>query len=135
HVKLFLPGAPGAKPVLPVMGPKGPSFSEGQDRPISRDYTPRLYDADAMELHIDFVLHHSGPATDWAAAAKVGDYLGVAGPRGSFIIPHEFDWHLLIGDETAIPAIARRLFELPARKQVLVVIKTRKPTARIDFDT
>ncbi|MBB5214561.1 siderophore-interacting protein [Parapusillimonas granuli] len=135
HVKLFLPPAPGAKPALPVIGPKGPAFPEGRPRPVSRDYTPRLYDAGAQELHIDFVLHHSGPATDWAAGAKPGDFLGVAGPRGSFIIPHGYDWHLLIGDETAIPAIGRRLAELPAHTRAIAVIKTRNASARTDFET
>lgn len=134
HVKLFLPPAPGLKPMLPVMGPKGPSFPEGQERPLTRDYTPRLYDAEAQVLHIDFVLHHSGPATAWATNAEVGDFLGIAGPRGSFIIPHEFDWHLLIGDEAAMPAIGRRLAELPGNTHAIVMIKTRKPSARQEFE-
>src|SRR5690606_25905092 len=108
HIKLFLPSGPGAMPVLPTIGPNGPEFPSDQPRPVSRDYTPRHYDAAAQELVIDFVLHHSGPATDWASQASPGDYLGIAGPRGSFVIPTAFDWHLLIGDETALPAIGRR---------------------------
>ena len=41
--------------------------------------------------------------------AFVGQWVGIAGPRGSLVIPTGFDWHWLIGDETALPAIARRL--------------------------
>lgn len=135
HVKLFVPAQPGARPVLPVIGPNGPEFPAGQPRPVARDYTPRHYDPVAQELHIDFVLHHSGPATDWAAQASPGDYLGVAGPRGSFVIPVGFDWHLLIGDETAIPAIGRRLEELPGDAQAIVVIKLRHEADRTEFMT
>lgn len=89
-----------------------------------RDYTPRRYDAAANELDIDFVLHHHGPATDWAHRAEPGHLLGIAGPRGSFVIPTAFDWHLLIGDETALPAIGRRLEELPATAKAIVIVQT-----------
>ncbi|OWT54269.1 siderophore-interacting protein [Candidimonas nitroreducens] len=135
HVKLFFPHEAGAVPVLPVLGERGPEFPAGQPKPQTRDYTPRRYDADARELDIDFVLHGEGTAASWAARAQVGDYLGVAGPRGSFVIPQEFDWHLLIGDETALPAIARRVAELPAGKRVLAVVETASPNARLAFDT
>lgn len=134
HVKLFLPAEAGAKPVLPIIGPNGAEFPADRPRPVARDYTPRHYDPVAQELHIDFVLHHSGPATDWATQAAAGDYLGVAGPRGSFVIPVAFDWHLLIGDETAIPAIGRRLEELPEDTQAIVVIRLRHAADRQDFD-
>ncbi|WP_143161032.1 siderophore-interacting protein [Pollutimonas bauzanensis] len=135
HVKLFLPPSPGVRPVLPVIGPQGPVFPEGEPRPIARDYTPRRYDPAARELDIDFVLHGSGPAATWAAQAAAGQYAGIAGPRGSFVIPPEFDWHLLIGDESALPAIGRRLAELPEGKRVLAVIETGHPGAQIELET
>jgi NADPH-dependent ferric siderophore reductase len=86
-----------------------------------RDYTPRRHDASANTLELDFALHDAGPATQWAEQAKPGDVLGVGGPRGSFIVPTAFDWHLLIGDDTALPAIARRVAELPAGTRVVVL--------------
>lgn len=134
HVKVFFPATPSAKPALPIIGPNGPTFPEGE-RPAARDYTPRRYDAVAGELDIDFVLHGSGPAATWAAQATVGQYLGIAGPRGSFVVPHEFDWHLLIGDESALPAIGRRLEELPEGKRVLAVIEVPNPDAEPAFET
>jgi NADPH-dependent ferric siderophore reductase len=67
------------------------------------------------------VLHDAGPATAWAAQAKTGQFLGVGGPRGSLVIPDDFDWYLFVGDETALPAIGRRLEELAANTRVLVV--------------
>ena len=135
HIKVFFP-APGAdKPVLPSAGPNGPVFPEDQPRPVARDFTPRRYDRAARELDIEFAMHEAGPAATWAAQAKVGQYLGIGGPRGSLVIPTGFDWHLLIGDETALPAIARRLTELPAGTRVAAVLEVADPSARMNFDT
>jgi NADPH-dependent ferric siderophore reductase len=123
HVKLFFPQPGEEKPVMPVLGPNGPVFAEGALRPIARDYTPRRFDAAARLLTIDFALHAEGPASDWARQARTGQYLGLGGPRGSFVVADDFDWYLLAGDETALPAIARRLEELPAGTKALAVIE------------
>ena len=104
---------------------ESPTFSvkgEGP-QPAMRDYTPRRIDLSRGELDIDFVLHGDGPASTWAEQAKPGQHLHIAGPRGSMIVPDIFDSYLLVGDETAIPAIARRLEELPAGRKALVVIE------------
>jgi NADPH-dependent ferric siderophore reductase len=134
HIKVFFPEGDAA-PVLPTFGPNGPSFPEGTPRPTTRDYTPRRYRTNPAELDIDFVLHDHGPAGMWAAQAQPGQHLGIAGPRGSFVIPKAFDWHLLIGDETALPAIARRLEELPAGTRVIAIIEIRQPEDRISLTT
>jgi NADPH-dependent ferric siderophore reductase len=107
HVKLFFPD--------------GTKNAEGAPNMLGRDFTPRRYDPAQDTLEIDFAIHDAGPATRWAAQAKPGDTLALGGPRGSFIIPTSFDWHLLVGDETALPAISRRLAELPARTRTVVV--------------
>jgi NADPH-dependent ferric siderophore reductase len=93
HVKLIFPGEGGAPPQM-------------------RDYTPRMFDAETGSLTIDFALHEAGPATAWALSAQVGDGLDIGGPRGSTIVPDDFDWYLLVGDETALPAMGRRVEEL-----------------------
>jgi len=121
HVKLFFPRLGQDKPALPTQTPNGPVYAEGVTPPAARDYTPRRYDAAANTLTIDFVLHGEGPATAWAAQARPGQLLGVGGPRGSFIVPDDFDWYLLAGDESALPAIGRRLEELPATARAFVV--------------
>ncbi|NKJ47974.1 NADPH-dependent ferric siderophore reductase, partial [Burkholderia sp. SG-MS1] len=74
-------------------------------------------------------------AANWAAQAKVGQYLGIGGPRGSLVIPTAFDWHVLVGDDTALPAIARRLEELPAGARAAAVIEVADPSAQIEFTT
>jgi NADPH-dependent ferric siderophore reductase len=135
HVKVFFPPAGEEKPVLPSFGPDGIAFPEGVERPAARDYTPRRFDAQANELDIEFALHEAGPATAWAAQARPGQYLGVGGPRGSMVIPTGFDWHLLVGDETALPAIQRRLTELPAGARVAVVVEVANRADRIALPT
>jgi NADPH-dependent ferric siderophore reductase len=93
---------------------------DGQD--VRRDYTPRRFDREARELVIEFALHGDGKASRWARHAIVGQRALVGGPRGSFIAPLELDWHLLVGDATALPAIARRLEELPAGSRARVFV-------------
>ncbi|ONG50972.1 NADPH-dependent ferric siderophore reductase [Pseudoroseomonas deserti] len=126
HVKLFFlaPGQDAA--ILPQQGPDGLVFPT-EERPLARDYTPRRFDPVAQTLVIDFALHEAGPATAWALQAAPGQTLLTAGPRGSMVIPTAFDWHLLVGDETALPAIGRRLEELPAGSRALVVAEVEGP--------
>ncbi len=121
HVKLFFPD--------------GTTNAEGSPNMLGRDFTPRRYDAAANTLEIDFAIHDAGPATRWAAQAKTGDTLALGGPRGSFIIPAAFDWHLLAGDETALPAITRRLAELPVGTRALVVVEVDGPSDEIALPT
>ncbi|OHX10378.1 NADPH-dependent ferric siderophore reductase [Chromobacterium sphagni] len=131
HIKLFFPAAGESQPAIPTVGESGITFPASQAKPAMRDYTPRRYDAAAGELDIDFVVHDGGVASDWAAQAQVGHYLGIGGPRGSRVVPTGFDWHWLIGDETALPAIARRLEELPADSVGTALILVDDETARL----
>lgn len=108
---------------------------DGGARPTMREYTPRRVDLATGELDIDFVLHGDGPASTWAAQAAPGQVLNIAGPRASMVVPDIFDSYLLVGDETAIPAIARRLQELPAGRQVLAVIEIEDEHERQPLDS
>ena len=125
HVKLFFPAPGDTQPVLPALGQGANSieYAEGA-RPVARNYTPRRHDPVKGELEIDFVLHGDGPASTWAAQAAPGQTLGVGGPRGSMVVPLDFDWYVLVGDQTALPAIARRLEQLPAGARAIAVIET-----------
>ena len=133
HIKLFFP-ADGI-PILPTPSEQGLAFPEGAQRPPTRDYTPRSYRATQNELDIEFVLHGDGPAANWVSRAKVGDQLVIAGPRGSFVIPDTFNWLWLIGDETALPAIARRLEELPSGASATVVALVQNASEQQSFST
>ncbi|CAN6484065.1 unnamed protein product [Victoria cruziana] len=85
-----------------------------------RDYTPRKFDTAKQELVIEFALHERGAASDWARQAAVGQKVLVGGPRGSMVVPTDYAWHVLVGDESALPAIHRRLEELPAGAKAIV---------------
>ena len=99
-------------------------FTDALGHEQRRDYTPRHFDADKNELTLVFALHDGGAASDWARGAQPGDTAVIGGPRGSMIIPDDLEWYLLAGDATALPAIARRLEELPARAQTIVLLQT-----------
>jgi NADPH-dependent ferric siderophore reductase len=98
----------------------------GEDEPERRD---------ARTLTIDFAIHEAGPATRWALKAEPGDALTVSGPRGSAVVPPTFDWWLLVGDETALPAIGRRVEELPRTAQVISLVAVTSVEARQSFET
>lgn len=123
HIKVLVPAEGQEKPDLPSFDGKKVSYADGAIQPKMRDFTPRRFDPETLELDLDFVLHGDGPAATWAANAAPGSYIGVAGPRGSHVVDLDFDWYLLIGDETAIPFIARQLEELPAGSKAIAVIE------------
>lgn len=130
HVKVFLPHPDTGKLVLPQVGTGGVAF-EDDEQPIMRDYTPRQFNHADKTLVIDFAIHEAGPASDWAREAKVGDVLTVAGPRGSMVVPLVYDAYVFFGDDTALPAIARRLEELPAHSKAIVVAEVNSADDRL----
>jgi NADPH-dependent ferric siderophore reductase len=82
--------------------------------PDTRTYTVRSWDPETKELSIDFVYHGDvGLAGPWAAAAQPGDELLFMGPGGGYTPDPAADWHLLAGDESALPAIAASLEHMP----------------------
>ena len=100
-----------------------------------RDYTPRSFDNAARELVVEFALHGDGPVAEWAERAAPGSTLDIGGPKGSMIVPLDYDWHLLVGDETAFPAVARRLEELPAGARAIVILQAGDAADRRAFRT
>jgi NADPH-dependent ferric siderophore reductase len=100
-------------------------------RPNMRSYTVRRHDPVRHEIDIDFVLHggesnagHTGgPGSAWADTARVGDSLILVGPSPAYRLDPAVGEHLLIGDETALPAIAALLAELPAGARARALIE------------
>lgn len=99
-----------------------------------RDYTPRRYDTAARTLIVDFALHEAGPITQWAMNARPGDILNIAGPRGSAVVSHVERW-LLIGDETALPAIGRRIEETGSNAHITSIVAVVDPAEQQAFET
>ncbi|MFF0504203.1 siderophore-interacting protein [Streptomyces fimicarius] len=139
HVKLILAADGDIRAALPAQLPHGIEWTPAEHR-VTRDYTPRRVDLRTGELHLDFVVHGEGPAEAWSASAREGDELWFVGPKSSLRLPERLDWILLIGDETALPAIGRFLDERPldAAAHVLVTVSddaARQELALRDGDT
>jgi len=110
-----------------LFAPEGVSYPEPFDMerireelpreqwPVTRTYTVRHWDAEHRELTLDFVLHgDEGLAGPWAMRVQPGETVRFMGPGGAYAPAPDADWHLLAGDESALPAIAAALESLPA---------------------
>jgi NADPH-dependent ferric siderophore reductase len=94
-------------------------------RPRGAYYTVSAWRPATGELDIWFVLHqHAGPVSSWAADASPGDRVALWGPRASFAPPRGARDFLLIGDDTAMPAITAMLDALPRTCRVRAVVET-----------
>ncbi|MDT0303041.1 siderophore-interacting protein [Streptomonospora wellingtoniae] len=113
YVKLLFPAGGGAYPE--PFDPRRIREERPRDEwPVTRTYTVRRWDPRAGELTVDFVHHgDKGLAGPWAAAARPGDEIYLSGPGGGYAPDPAADWHLLAGDESALPAIAAALENLP----------------------
>ncbi len=113
YVNVAIP--PAGAPYGPVFDPREVVEAHGPEHaPARRRYTVRRWDAEARRLTLDFVVHGtSGAAGPWALAARPGDVLVFNGPAAGYRPDPGADWHLMIGDESALPAIAASLEALP----------------------
>lgn len=96
-----------------------------EDLPSRRTYTVRSADAETGTLAIDFVVHgDEGIAGPWAANASPGELVAVSGPGGGYAPSADpAIVHVLLGDESAIPAIAAALESLPGDARGTAVIE------------
>lgn len=80
-----------------------------------RSYTIRAVVEESHHIMVDFVLHGTeGPASAWALNAQVDDVISAYGPGPAKLVNNAMDWFFVIGDMTALPAIAVNLRQLPA---------------------
>ncbi|MCX4432613.1 MULTISPECIES: siderophore-interacting protein [Streptomyces] len=105
--------------------------------PVTRTYTVRAWDPELRELTLDFVVHgDEGLAGPWAAHVQPGEVVRFMGPGGAYAPDAGADWHLLAGDESALPAISAALEALPegAVARAFVEISGREEEQKIDSD-
>jgi len=110
------------------------SFNElpVEHRPTVRTYTVRNVDTERRELTIDFVVHgEHGVAGPWASAATPGQRAFLMGPSGAYAPDPAADWHLIAGDEAALPAIGAALEALPDNAVGKVFIEVAGPEDEI----
>lgn len=120
------------EPVLPSQKKQGLDLPR-DPRPLSKAYTVRRWSPEAGELDVDFVKHGIGVGTTWAYRAQTGDRIHFYGPSASRALPHDADWLLVAGDDTAIPAIARLLDELPDEARAQVFIEVAEDAHRLEL--
>lgn len=103
--------------------------------PRLRTYTVRDWNQAALELTLDIVVHgDAGLAGPWARAVQPGDEVFVQGPGGDYAPDPEADWHLLVGDESALPAIAVATAALPADAKARVFIEVDGPVDEVPLE-
>jgi NADPH-dependent ferric siderophore reductase len=116
---------------------EGFSYAPGQDvmllvaaegnRPVRRRYTIRSLDHAGLMLTVDVVLHGAGPGERWVRSARRGDRIEGIGPRGKITASASADWHLFIGDESALPAIFTMTESLPGDSSATLVVEVPDP--------
>ncbi|MFJ1732846.1 siderophore-interacting protein [Streptomyces sp. NPDC088254] len=89
-------------------------------RGVKRRYTIRASRPDTGEMDVDVFLHGHGPGSRWASTARPGDTMEFVGPRGKLEL-RPADWHLFVGDEASVPAMAALTEALGERTTTLVV--------------
>jgi NADPH-dependent ferric siderophore reductase len=97
------------------------------NRPLRRRYTIRRLDAARRQVTLDVVLHGEGPGERWITAAQPGDRIEGIAPRGKITTSPAADWHLFMGDESALPAIFAMTEALPGDSEATVVIEVPGP--------
>ncbi|HEU0190079.1 MAG TPA: siderophore-interacting protein [Mycobacterium sp.] len=103
-------------------------------RPVIRSLTVRRADAAVDELSIDVTVHgEHGVLGPWATGARPGQPVFLMGPGGAYAPDPAADWHLLAGDESALPAIAAALEALPPDAVGHAFVEIAGPEHEIDL--
>jgi len=127
-VRLLLP-SPGAPDlVIPTWNGNEFLLPNGQ-RPTIRTFTPIRTSEGTSELVLEIVLHGSGAASDWATAATVGNRAAISGPGRGYVPDPDASSFLLVGDESAVPAIGQLVASLPPQCPVHAGIEVTSPAA------
>jgi NADPH-dependent ferric siderophore reductase len=129
-VRVLLPDPRSRELVVPVWNGNEFLLPDGR-RPAIRTFTPSLVDEGSTELDIEIVLHGSGAASEWAAAAHPGAPAAVSGPGRGYTVDPDAPAYLVAGDETALPAIGQLLTAIPAATPVDVLVELADASARL----
>ena len=127
-VRLLLPSPGTSDLVIPTWNGNEFLLANGQ-RPTIRTFTPIRAPGATSELLLDIVVHESGAASDWASIATVGDRAAISGPGRGYVADPAASSFLLIGDESAVPAIAQLIATLSSERPVHVGIEVSSPDA------
>jgi len=149
RIKLVFPGSSGRLPSF--AGADESWYATWLDIPAEerghmRTYTVRdvVGTGTDTRLVVDLVLHlvdgASGPGSRWAATARPGDRLVMIAPRrgeafgGIEFVPGGAQRLLLVGDETAVPAVSAILEQLPAGARGTAFLEVPETGDVLDLD-
>lgn len=106
-----------------------------EQMPVTRTYTIRHVDHASSQIWVDFVVHGEvGRAGVWAKHAQIGDQISFFGPGSGYAPREEAAWHLLAGDEAALPAIASALESMAEDARGVAVVEVRDAEERQPLD-
>ncbi|MGH9000772.1 MAG: siderophore-interacting protein [Acidimicrobiia bacterium] len=128
-VRLLLPWPGTAELEVPTWQRNAFFLPDGR-RPPVRTLTPLRVDPEAPALDLEIVVHGGGVASEWAEAAAPGDPAAISGPARGYPVDGDAPAFLLVGDESAIPAVSQLLEALPARTPVQVHLEVSHADAR-----
>lgn len=132
HVKLILPDPESGELRLPT--PDGDELDWPRPFPTSREYTVRAHRPADREIDIDFVLHDGGLAAGWVQSVRPGDAVHMAGPPGGYLVGDDYDYYVLVADETALPAALRWLGEMPRSHRGVAYLQVAGPSSEQPVD-
>ncbi|MFC8597731.1 MULTISPECIES: siderophore-interacting protein [unclassified Isoptericola] len=107
-------------------------------RPLLRAYTVRAVrdTAAGAEWDLDLVVHgDAGVGGPWATRVGPGEPVTFLGPGGGYAPDLGAPWHLLVGDDSALPAIAAALESLPAGAVAHAVVEVPGREDELPLDT
>lgn len=149
RIKLLLPLPGQNEPYLPAGEESYPALRalSEQVRPKMRTYTVREHRPELAEFDVDFVLHgDTGPGSAFAGRARPGDKVGIWAPNADFEhgprpsgVEYKLDAvrerTLIVGDETALPAVSSILEALPEGVRAKVFMEVSDPAEAQRFTT
>ncbi|WP_370949585.1 siderophore-interacting protein [Amycolatopsis sp. cg5] len=143
YFKLFLPLTGQTEPRLPEPIADGDvrawylSYLAMPDevRPPMRTFTVRRHHPADGEIDVDFIVHEHGAAQRWLREVKPGDKVTLLGANALYGPPADTEWQLLIGDETAVPALGAIIESLPAGTRARVFASVRGAGEELKWDT
>ncbi|MBT2472758.1 siderophore-interacting protein [Streptomyces sp. ISL-66] len=135
YVKLLFP-AEGVTYATPWNLEQIRSAHPREEWPRQRAYTVRSWNPAQRELTLDFVVHgDEGLAGPWAARVQPGELVRFLGPGGAYAPDPRAGWHLLVGDESALPAIGAAMERMPAGAVVHALVEVEGPRDELEIST
>ncbi len=102
-------------------------------RPIIRTLTPVQFDDETLQLELHVVLHGHGPLSDWVSHGGIGATVAVSGTGRGYEADAEARRLVVVGDESALPAITVLMNELRPELEMTVLVEVRSAAARIEM--